>query len=341
MPPATSLLDAVAAAAVDLARDAALEEVPQRSLGEHVGVEADGERVVTHLFDCLDPGYRGWRWAVQLTRASRAKTATVINVARIAGPDSVLAPPWVPYSERLRPGDVGIGDLLPAAPDDERLTLAIHDDDLLTPFFEQGVGRARMLSHEGRVEAAERWYDGDRGPDTPIAQQAPAPCATCAFWVPLRGSLGQAFGACTNEWAPDDARVVSVDHGCGAHSEGGASQSAPDGVGEHMLDEVGFDLVADDAAPTGEVGTTDADTPATDEVIAAGDPVVDEIADLDADELDEVTRHVAAVRANAGDPDAATPLASVAEHAEQAEHDAHDDGYPPADLDDEGAATEA
>ncbi|MSY51566.1 MAG: DUF3027 domain-containing protein, partial [Actinobacteria bacterium] len=28
-----------------------------------------------------------------------------------------------------------------------------------------------------------------------------------------------AFGVCGNEYAPDDARVVSVDHGCGAHSQ--------------------------------------------------------------------------------------------------------------------------
>ena len=27
------------------------------------------------------------------------------------------------------------------------------------------------------------------------------------------------FGICANEWAADDGRVVSLDHGCGAHSE--------------------------------------------------------------------------------------------------------------------------
>ena len=27
------------------------------------------------------------------------------------------------------------------------------------------------------------------------------------------------FGACTNEWSPSDGKVVSVDHGCGAHSQ--------------------------------------------------------------------------------------------------------------------------
>jgi Protein of unknown function (DUF3027) len=27
------------------------------------------------------------------------------------------------------------------------------------------------------------------------------------------------FGVCGNVYAPDDGRVVSLDHGCGAHSE--------------------------------------------------------------------------------------------------------------------------
>lgn len=27
------------------------------------------------------------------------------------------------------------------------------------------------------------------------------------------------FGVCANKWSPDDGRVVSLDHGCGEHSE--------------------------------------------------------------------------------------------------------------------------
>src|ERR1019366_3392396 len=48
---------------------------------------------------------------------------------------------------------------------------------------------------------------------------APGPCAGCGFFVRLGGPLGQVFGVCANAYAPDDGRVVSVDHGCGAHSE--------------------------------------------------------------------------------------------------------------------------
>jgi hypothetical protein len=31
--------------------------------------------------------------------------------------------------------------------------------------------------------------------------------------------MGRMFGACCNEYAPDDGQIVSLDHGCGAHSE--------------------------------------------------------------------------------------------------------------------------
>ena len=119
--PNQARLDEACAAAVDLARSAAEELAGPGQVGEHLGVEADGDRIVTHLFACLDPAYVGWRWAVTVARASRAKTVTVSESLLLPGPDSLLAPDWVPWRDRVRPGDVGVGDLLPAPADDERL----------------------------------------------------------------------------------------------------------------------------------------------------------------------------------------------------------------------------
>src|SRR5437762_3288663 len=79
--------DEVCAQAVDLARSAAEEMAGAAAVGEHLGVEADGERVVTHFFTCLDPGYRGWRWAVTVARASRSRTVTVSETLLVPGPD--------------------------------------------------------------------------------------------------------------------------------------------------------------------------------------------------------------------------------------------------------------
>jgi hypothetical protein len=225
-------VDEVAAAAVDEAR-AAVESDAPGLVGEHLGVSADDARVVTHYFATLDPAYRGWCWAVTLARASRSKTVTVDDVVLLPGDDALLAPEWVPWSERLRPGDLGVGDLLPTAADDPRLAPAFMttddttDDEVSDVAFELGLGRERVLSYEGRLDAVERWYDGEPGPESAMARAAPAACASCGFFIPLSGGLRQAFGACANEYAPDDGRVVAVDHGCGAHSQAVVLPAAP------------------------------------------------------------------------------------------------------------------
>ena len=213
--------DAACAAAVELAAAAARAEAGDTA-GEHLGVRAEGDRVVTHFFAATVPGYTGWRWAVTVARASRSRLVTVDEVVLLPGDGALLAPEWVPWSERLRPGDLGVGDLLPTAPDDDRLApayLLSDDPEVESVAFELGVGRVRVLSRLGRDEAAERWYAGAGGPDTPMAAHAPAHCGTCGFFLPIAGSLRAVFGACGNEFSPRDGAVVSVDSGCGAHSE--------------------------------------------------------------------------------------------------------------------------
>lgn len=231
-----SRIDQVLADAVDVAR-AAVTEVAAADggpplvgapapepVGAHLEAVAEGDRLVTHFFECLLPGYRGWRWAVTLTRVSRGRQATVCETVLLPGPDALVAPAWVPWEERLRPGDLGVGDLMPTAPDDDRLVpgYLLSDDPAVEEVsWELGLGRSRVMSREGRAETAQRWYDGDHGPDAPIATAAPrtARCGTCGFYLPLAGQLRQAFGVCGNLFAPDDGRAVSYDHGCGAHSE--------------------------------------------------------------------------------------------------------------------------
>ncbi|TDC79171.1 DUF3027 domain-containing protein [Micromonospora sp. KC606] len=216
-------LDQVCAAAVEVARDA-ITEVEPTDVGDHLRAVAEGDRVVTHYFECRLAGYLGWRWAVTVTRVPRSRHVTVCETVLLPGSDALLAPGWVPWQERLKPGDLGPGDLLPTPPDDERLTpgYLLSDDPAVEEIsWELGLGRPRVLSREGRAEAAQRWYDGDHGPSAPISVGAPAAarCGTCGFYLPLAGALRQNFGACGNFYAPDDGRVVSADHGCGAHSE--------------------------------------------------------------------------------------------------------------------------
>lgn len=81
--------------------------------------------------------------------------------------------------------------------------------------------RRRVLSPIGRSQAAERWYQGQHGPRSLSTRTAGRdnPCSTCGFLVPIAGDLGRMFGVCANVWSPDDGRVVSLDHGCGEHSD--------------------------------------------------------------------------------------------------------------------------
>ena len=87
--------DATLAAAVDAARAALLDDVDAADVGEHLGVVAEGDRVVTHLFACTRPGYEGWRWSVTVARAPRQKQVTVDEVVLVPGEDAIVAPVWV------------------------------------------------------------------------------------------------------------------------------------------------------------------------------------------------------------------------------------------------------
>jgi hypothetical protein len=278
--------DRLCAEAVEFARGAAVEAAGEAAVGEHLGVDVDGERVVTHFFATREWAYRGWRWAVTVTRASRSKQVTLDETVLLPGPDALTAPQWVPWSERLRPGDMGPGDLLPTEEDDLRLepgwtgadepapnsvlangraalaaladgdeldsldadaaTAVLGDEaeELAAPTVrgsiaaiaeELGLGRPRVLSRLGLHLAADRW-EKDFGSHTPMAQAAPASCATCGFLVPLAGTLSQTFGICANEFGPADGRVVAFDYGCGGHSEA-AVMPAPPQPPPPVLDE--------------------------------------------------------------------------------------------------------
>ncbi|MFJ4771427.1 DUF3027 domain-containing protein [Streptomyces uncialis] len=302
--------DRLCAEAVGLARTAAEETAAPGVVGEHVATVVEGDRVVTHLFECKEPGYRGWRWAVTVARASRAKVVTLDETVLLPGPDALLAPEWLPWSERLRPGDLGPGDLLPTEDDDPRLepgavvvpeAAAGSDDadaalsgavddtrlaggrsgedapapnsvrseewarldaareaagntdgpppalpvtpsrgDIAEVAVELGLGRARVLSRYGLRDAADRW-DLAFGAGTPMAQAAPANCGSCGFLTPLGGALGQAFGACANEFSPADGRLVSLAYGCGGHSEAAVMpRAAP--MTPPVLDETRVDV---------------------------------------------------------------------------------------------------
>lgn len=125
--------DAFLAAAVDVARAAIEGIAPAEQIGRHLAAKSEGDRLVTHLFESKLPGYGGWQWYAVLTRNSRSKEVTVDELGLLPSEDSILAPEWIPWAERVRPGDEQGDEELQAAagaaPRDGAIDAAASEDN--------------------------------------------------------------------------------------------------------------------------------------------------------------------------------------------------------------------
>lgn len=231
-------------AAVEQARAVAVEMAGADAVGVHEEALSEDGSAATHYFAATAAGYRGWRWAVTVAQGDPDGPVTVSEAALLPGPDALVAPAWVPWQQRVRPGDLGVGDLLPAEQDDPRLVpgyLRSDDPAVEEVAHEVGLGRLKVLSPLGRDDAGDRWSSGTRGPGADMARAAPATCVTCGFFLPLAGSLRAAFGVCANEYAPADGSVVHAEYGCGAHSDVEPDSGPLPPVAELVYDD-GVDL---------------------------------------------------------------------------------------------------
>jgi len=282
-------LDPVLADAVELARAALLDDTRPGQVGDHLEVVADDELMATHYFECTDRAYGGWRWAVTVVRIPQdSSPATVSEVVLLPGGEALRPPVWVPWSQRVRPGDLGPGDLHPTLPDDPRLepgytgSDALEEaDDPASPHlalrpeqWELGLGRETVLSVYGRDLAVERWHD-ERGPASAMAKAAPAHCQTCGYLMPIGGLVGQAFGVCANPFGADGT-VVALGYGCGAHSSVREIEGTGIPVTDVVMDEYGYV----------EVHAREADDP-TDELVQSR-VVMGEERNPGADQMDVV-----------------------------------------------------
>jgi hypothetical protein len=155
----TSTSTAVAFDAKDLARNAALEQAEKRDqVGGFVSVEFDDDnRVATYLFEANLAGYKGWRWCITIAKVDEESQPTICDVVVLPGPDALRAPDWIPYRDRILPGDVGVGDIVPSALDDTRLVPGAQalpqDEDLDAAFFPlKDVTRQQSVGTKASVD---------------------------------------------------------------------------------------------------------------------------------------------------------------------------------------------
>jgi hypothetical protein len=278
-------LSATTTAASDLARRALLETVPAVHVGkvmDSVAQPSEDSAVVigTHTFECTSPGYPGWYWEVSVVGVEGQDELTVSEVNLLPGTAALVPSAWKPWADRIEAGDLGVGDLLPAPENDERLTAGFtgideFSDDLepLHPQqWEMGLGREQILSPLGMERAVDRWFEKLNGPRAAMAKSAPAHCGSCGFLVPIGGSIGQVFGVCGNEFGAADGQIVATTFGCGAHSSVKVVEGPPIPV---------VDLVIDDRADELSDGTDLPDYEADPIVTESDDEIATEISGID------------------------------------------------------------
>ena len=83
-----------------LAEKAATEVAPSGGVGKFLGVVDEEASVVSYRFEAKIKGYEGWEWNVVIFQGKKPSPATISEVVMLPGKDSIIAPPWLPWSER-------------------------------------------------------------------------------------------------------------------------------------------------------------------------------------------------------------------------------------------------
>jgi len=154
--------DAVLAAAVDIAREAVESIAPAEQIGRHLAARTEGDRLVTHLFESRLAGYQGWQWYAVLTRNSRSKVVTVDELGLLPSEDSILAPVWVPWAERVRPEDAQDDEAAETADSAVAAVLTLDDADEDAADADDDVAEDADAADD---DAAEDAADTDAGDD--------------------------------------------------------------------------------------------------------------------------------------------------------------------------------
>ena len=98
-----------------LAEKAAKESAPTNGVGKFLGTSSENKDTTSYRFESKLTGYVGWEWNVVVFQAKKSDAATVSEVVLLPGKESIVAPSWVPWSERRAEIEKNKAEQLPLA----------------------------------------------------------------------------------------------------------------------------------------------------------------------------------------------------------------------------------
>lgn len=147
----------------DFARKAAAAGAPSNAVGNFVELIEEEEAVYTYLFESKQKGYVGWRWSV--TVFDSVDGPTVSEVLLMPGPDSLVAPNWVPWSERLADWKALQAELERQAAEEAALSAEDGDDEPDEDDLDEDDASEVLDDDDEDGDDSEEAEDGDNSDD--------------------------------------------------------------------------------------------------------------------------------------------------------------------------------
>jgi hypothetical protein len=110
---------------------ALLEVTPPSTVGDFVSETDEGGHVVSYRFATTMSGYPGWNWTVAVAHLP-GEEPTIVESELLPAEGALLAPDWVPWSERMddyRAAQLALGEAAADSDDDDDDEDDDEDDD--------------------------------------------------------------------------------------------------------------------------------------------------------------------------------------------------------------------
>jgi len=120
------------------AEAAAKSAAKPNEFGAFIELTEEGEGLNTYFFEVNQKGYVGWRWAITVFQLDPATEPTLSEVVMIPGTDSLLAPNWIPWAERLADYQALQLELEKQAKEDAEVNAVDGETDLAVANLEEG-----------------------------------------------------------------------------------------------------------------------------------------------------------------------------------------------------------